>query len=112
MYAVASISSVSSHLIYSHLILSTPISVQSDKHAAIARRQTAAVVKQQLSDRLIQTGKSGVVLEIDFRLALYRHFVDTTRSKRRDRAKRSVFAALVSVTVNCRLEEKTARKVR
>ena len=69
------------------------------------------MVRQQLSDRLIAAGQSGVVLETDFRVALHRHLVEAFRAKRFNNSKRRVFNALISVITNVQMEAKTADKV-
>ena len=69
------------------------------------------MVRQQLSDKLVAGGQSGVVLDTDFRLALHRHLVEGFSVKRWNNSKRRVFNALVTVITRLRMEARVADKV-
>ena len=68
-------------------------------------------VRQEMSEKLIRAGHSGVVLEDEFRHTLYRHLVEGLGAARQIRAKRSVVTAWVSLLRMSQWYEKAAEKV-
>ena len=87
------------------------MTLQSDKQAAKVRRGIAVKVRQEMSEKLIRAGHSGVVLEDEFRHTLYRHLVEGLGAARQIRAKRSVVTAWVSLLRMSQWYEKAAEKV-